>query len=77
MISPVLFYHQDHPLKVDAAPTVVVVLSIEATFIRNSFLCRAAHRLAPEHAAQITPFGGYGGQFNGQSQRNDYHQPEP
>ena len=47
MISPVLFYHQDHPLKVDAAPTVVAVLSIEATFIRNSFLCRAADRLAP------------------------------
>lgn len=47
MISPVLFYHQDHPLKVDAAPTVVVVLSIEATFIRNSFLCRAARRHTP------------------------------
>ncbi len=47
MISPVLFYHQDHPLKVDAAPTVVAVLSIEATFIRNSFLCRAALRRPP------------------------------
>lgn len=29
MISPVLFYHHDHPLKVDATPTVVAVLSIE------------------------------------------------
>ncbi len=28
MVSPFLFYHQDHPLKVDAIPAVVAVLSI-------------------------------------------------
>ncbi len=57
MVSPVLFYHQDHPVKVEATKTAAIMALNMLTNIVAPFF-RHGGPSSPEHAAQITPFVG-------------------
>ncbi len=58
MVSPVLFYHQDHPVKVEATKTAVIMTPNIVTNIVVPLSPAATARSSPEHAAQITSFVG-------------------
>ncbi len=58
MVSPVLFYHQAHPVKVEATKTADIIEPNMVTSIVDPLLPVAPAPSSTGHAAQMTLFVG-------------------